>query len=192
MLSIGTVAQVQEMLSIGAVAQVQEVLSISAAASTSGMGPILCYAVFITCLLTASVCDIRTHLVPDLIWWIAAIDIVSLIAVRYGCGDGLSDADVLTAAGCLLEALFVIFIQERVMSRYYGRADSHAFSCCALFFAACGSCFEAHIVHMSMSLFFLVIIQTFRGNIGRRCRLRNPVPFIPYISLSFILGFIFL
>lgn len=162
-------------------------LSFRVMAAGMGWGIIICFTVYILCLLAASVCDIRIHMVSDLIWWMAAADIAAFIGVRYGDAESLFDADIITAARCLVEALIVIFIQERVMSRYYGRADSHAFSCCALFFAVCGSCLEAHIIHMSMSLTMLTLVQACRGNICRGFRLRTPVPYIPYIALSFML-----
>ena len=153
----------------------------------SDLSATACLMCFVGCLFAASICDIRTHTVPDLIWWIAAAGILGLILVRYGGGEAPSDPGAMKAAGRLLEALFIIFIQERVMSRYYGRADSHAFSCCALYLAVCGSGLEAHILHMSLSLISLTLIQLLRHNISKRGRLKHPVPFIPYISVAFIL-----
>ena len=152
----------------------------------------VCIVGFVACLFAASICDIRTHTVPDLIWWVASLDILALLIVRYGCGEAPSDSDAMNAAGRLLEALFIIFIQERVMSRYYGRADSHAFSCCALYLAVCGSGLEAHILHMSFSLVSLTLIQLLRHNINRRGRLKTPSPFIPYISVAFIVTLLFI
>ena len=161
-------------------------LSVSWVHPGPASGTLICLAGFIVCLLAASLWDIRSHSVPDLIWWIAALDIVLLICMRYGPGDVRSGYSVMTASRLMIEALFVIFIQERVMSRYYGRADSHAFSCCALFFAACGSCLEAHIIHMSISLILLTLVQSFRKNISKGIKLKVSVPFIPYISVSFV------
>ena len=153
----------------------------------SDVGAAICFMGFVVCLFTASICDIRTYMVPDLIWWIAAASILALILMRYGGREVLSDPDAMKAAGRLLEALFIICIQERVMSRYYGRADSHAFSCCALYLAIFGTCLEVHILHMTLSLLSLTVIQLFRHNISKHGRLKQPAPFIPYISISFIL-----
>ena len=158
----------------------------------SDAGAVVCLVIFVMCLVVASVCDIRTHTVPDLIWWIAAAGILGLILMRYGGGEANSDPGAMKAASRLLEALFIIFIQERVMSRYYGRADSHAFSCCALYLAVCGSGLEAHVLHMSFSLVSLTLIQLLRHNINRRGRLKTPSPFIPYISVAFIVTLLFI
>jgi prepilin signal peptidase PulO-like enzyme (type II secretory pathway) len=165
---------------------------LSGGIAVSGVSALVCLMVLAMSLIAASVCDIRTHTVPDLIWWVASLDILALLIVRYGCGEAPSDSDAMNAAGRLLEALFIIFIQERVMSRYYGRADSHAFSCCALYFAVCGTCLEAHILHMTLSLISLTAIQLLCHNINRRGRLKQPAPFIPYISITFIMSFMFI
>ena len=163
------------------------IFTVTALGSAGIFSMAVCLAGFVACLFAASICDIRTHTVPDLIWWFASLDILVLLVVRYGCGEAPPDPDAMNAAGRLIEVLFIIFIQERVMSRYYGRADSHAFSCCALYLAVCRSGLEAHILHMSLSLVSLTVIQLFRHNLGRHGRLNHPVPFIPYISATFLL-----
>ncbi len=137
---------------------------------------IICGIIISGCLIAASVSDIRTHLVADLVWMIVAADVVMLM---------LSDPSSLTVAA-LFEALVVILIQENVMSRCYGRADSHAFSCCFLYLAAAGCRLESHIVHMMLSLIMLTFIQTIGGNIEKGMRLKKPVPFIPYITAAYI------
>ena len=152
------------------------------------------------CLIAASVSDIRSHKVADLVWYVMAFNtLIFLIcggmasALGAVAETGSATGTVAAAgpvaeagAGLLLEALLIIFIQERVMSRYYGRADSHAFSCCALYQAVTGCCLEAHIMHMAVSLVLLTAIQAAFGNIEHGLRLKRPVPFIPYITLTFI------
>ena len=136
---------------------------------------IICGIIISGCLIAASVSDIRTHFVADLVWMITASDVLLLM---------LSHPLYLTEVA-LIEALVVILVQENVMSRCYGRADSHAFSCCFLFMAASGCRLESHIIHMTLSLIMLTVIQIIKGNIGKGLRLKKPVPFIPYISASF-------
>ncbi len=131
------------------------------------------------CLGAASLSDLKTRSVADLIWWIMAASGLFLLFPDPG-DAGLTD---------LLECVLVIVIQEHIMCRAYGRADSHAFSCCALFFAFSGFGLEAHILHMSLALGLLTVVQLIRGNIDGRGKLRCPVPFIPYISVSFLVVF---
>lgn len=141
------------------------------------MSVIICTAVFLTCLITASISDIRTKEVSDIVWWIALADIIVY--------ELLSQASL--KAQPLFESLLIIFIQEKIMSRFYGRADSHAFSCCALFWAVSGKCLEMHVLHMTVSLVLLTAVQLARHNIGPAWKLKIPIAFIPYISTSFAL-----
>ncbi len=131
--------------------------------------------IFLLCLTAASAEDISSRKVTDIIWWICGP--VSLLVLP------LSQ----NTPGCLdcFECLFAIFIQEHIMCRFYGRADSHAFSCCAVFLIFCGAGLEGHILHMFLSLILLSAHQMLRHNIGNRGKLISPVPFIPYISIAF-------
>ncbi len=131
------------------------------------------------CLAAASLEDIRTREVSDLIWWIMAPACLLLIP---GSGNSLTLWD-------FVECLYAIFIQEHIMSRFYGRADSHAFSCCAVFLFFFGAGLEGHILHMFISLILLSGHQVLCHNIGNRGKLISPVPFIPYISASFVICF---
>ncbi len=131
----------------------------------------------ILCLALASAEDILTKKVADVIWWICAPVCLLILPVSMSC-PGFWD---------LLECLFAIFIQEHIMCRFYGRADSHAFSCCALFLIFSGARLEGHILHMFISLILLSVHQKLRHNIGNRGKLISPVPFIPYISVAFVI-----
>ena len=131
----------------------------------------------ILCLALASAEDILTKKVADVIWWICAPVCLLILPVSMSC-PGFWD---------FLECLFAIFIQEHIMCRFYGRADSHAFSCCAVFLIFLGSGLEGHIYHMFISLILLSVHQKLRHNIGNRGKLISPVPFIPYISIAFVI-----
>jgi len=142
---------------------------------------VLCVMICICCLVYASVIDIRTKMVPDIVWWIlapASFGVMGLIRAP--------------APDVMLDCLIVILIQEKVMSRAYGRADSHAFSCCMLMMAFSGIGIEGHILHMSLSLLILVLVQGIGHNIGPGGRLKVPVAYIPYISGSFIALYFFM
>lgn len=128
------------------------------------------------CLAAASIEDIRTHKVSDYTWWVFAPACLMIL-------PGPAKLTVWD----FLECLYVIFIQQHVMSRFYGRADSHAFSCCMVFLTFAGAGLEGHIIHMSIALLYLTIAQLLNHNIGKNGKLKKPVPFIPYISASFAL-----
>jgi hypothetical protein len=121
--------------------------------------------------------DILTHKVADFIWWFFAPACLLLLTVSHS-SPGFWD---------FFECLFAIFIQEHIMCRFYGRADSHAFSCCAVFLIFSGARLEAHILHLIISLMLLSAHQMLRHNIGNRGKLISPVPFIPYISIAFVI-----
>ena len=129
------------------------------------------------CLMVASAEDMLTHKVADFICWICAPACLLILPVSQ-TPPGFWD---------LFECLFAIFIQEHIMCRFYGRADSHAFSCCVVFLIFFGSGLEGHILHMFFSLILLSVHQLIRHNIGNRGKLISPVPFIPYISIAFLL-----
>ena len=128
------------------------------------------------CLAAATVEDIRTREVSDLVWWIMA---PACLLVIPSSGSALTLWD-------FLECLYAIFIQEHIMSRFYGRADSHAFSCCMIFLTFAGAGLEGHIIHLSLSLFILTVCQFFAHNIDSHGKLKKSVPFVPYIFVSFV------
>ena len=122
----------------------------------------------------ASYEDFRTRMVSNYVWWIFSAGLLMMLSG----GRKMNYPDI---AGCILP----VFIQEFIMSRAYGRADSHAFSCCAVFLNLAGFGLEGHILHMSLSLGLLTFVQILRRNIGRNLKLKVPVPFIPYIAAAF-------
>ena len=141
--------------------------------------PAVSYVLALISLILASYEDIRTKRVTNVIWWIFS---AGLLMLPFGCGGIGPEA--------AMECIIAVCVQEFIMCRVYGRADSHAFSCCALFLILTGAGAEGHILHMGLSLAFLTAVQAVRGNIGRNLKLKAPVPFVPYISISFALTLI--
>ena len=141
--------------------------------------PAVSYVFALISLILASYEDIRTKRVTNVIWWIFS---AGLLMLPFGCGGIGPEA--------AMECIIAVCVQEFIMCRVYGRADSHAFSCCALFLILTGAGAEWHILHMGLSLAFLTAVQAVRGNIGRNLKLKAPVPFVPYISISFALTLI--
>ena len=162
------------------------------AVSNIGSYAILLACAFIcgACLLTASIYDQKTHFVPDLIWWIMAVDSLFIPAMISSGTVWPPEMSWGFHPESAFDCLAVIAVQEKIMSRYYGRADSHAFSCCELFFFFLGYPMAGAVCHMSLSLAMLSFVQFIRRNIRKDLKLKKPVPFVPYISLSFVLSVI--
>jgi len=131
-------------------------------------------------LILASYEDIRTKSVTNAVWWIFSAGLLMLLFQ-----EGADAVDI-------TECIIAVVIQELIMSRVYGRADSHAFSCCAVYLILTGAGLEGHILHMSLALAMLVVVQILRGNIACGLKLKEPVPFIPYIAVTFIISAIIL
>ena len=132
-------------------------------------------------LIIASVQDIRTKSVTNAVWWIFSAGLLMMFFCEKDTGPA-----------AIAECITVIVIQELIMSRAYGRADSHAFSCCAVYLILTGAGLEGHILHMSLALAMLVVVQILRRNIACGLKLKEPVPFIPYIAVTFIISAIIL
>lgn len=139
------------------------------------------FAVLTGCLLFACVTDCRTCEVFQFTWWLAGAAGGLLLCrnmIRQS-GDGMSEKEILF--------LFLVYamLQELFFCRMYGRADCHAFVCCALAGCAYGIGFVGYLCQMAMAFGFLGIVQAFRHNINRRGNLKQPVAFLPYITVSF-------
>lgn len=142
---------------------------------------IISSSIAVISLMLASYEDIRTRSVTNAVWWIFSAGLLMLLFERRGVW-----------VSYVPESILSVVIQEFIMSRAYGRADSHAFSCCAVFLCLTGSGLEGHILHMSLALVMLSGLQILRGNITRGLKLKRPVPFIPYIAVSFMISVIIL
>lgn len=135
-----------------------------------GSGKIL-LAVFSGCLLSACIMDIESQMIYNYVWWLAWA-----AAGVYLCWKG----------GNMDWELFAfILLQEVFFSGFYGRADCHAFVACAVVERALGMGMKEYLIHMLLAYVFLAIVQSMRRNIERNGNLKKPIPFLPYITISF-------
>lgn len=126
------------------------------------------------CLVFACFTDLRSCKVYDFTWWTA----LAVGAVMFWPGvclwpEGLSQ----------LTQFFLM--QELFFSRFYGRADSHAFCACALVGNAFHMGMREYLYHMSAAFVILTVVQVFQHNVGINGKLKKPVPFLPYITVTF-------
>lgn len=140
----------------------------------------LLLSLFIGCLLLACVIDLAICQVHNFVWWIA------------GSAGGLLLLERICKApkenGHLASELIVFcVIQAVVFGRLYGRADCYAFCACAAMEAALGIGMKGFLVHMLFSYGLLAGKQAVQKNIGSDGNLRQPVPFLPYITAGMYL-----
>ncbi|MCM1045766.1 MAG: hypothetical protein NC417_09660 [Candidatus Gastranaerophilales bacterium] len=118
--------------------------------------------------------DLRYSLVYDYTWWMSAAAGACLLYPS------------LPRYPTLLWQLVIFFLLQRgLFGRFYGRADVYAFCVCALVEASWGMGLKWYLLHMSAAFVLLAAVQGRRHNIGRDGNLKTPVPFLPYITVSF-------
>jgi ABC-type transport system involved in cytochrome c biogenesis permease subunit len=132
------------------------------------------------CLLWACATDRRSFEVYNLVWMISGAAAAVLLSA-----NGRMQGETLLSV-----AIFAL-LQLAVFSRMYGRADCYAFCVCALTEAAEGLGFTEYVLHMAAAFGLLAVVQLCRGNINRHGNLKEPVAFIPYITVSFGLILLF-
>lgn len=135
----------------------------------------LLLSLFLGCLLLACVTDLAICQVYNFVWWIA------------GVAGGLLFLERLCMAPkgnefLVPELMVFCVIQLIVFGRLYGRADCYAFCVCAVMEAALGIGLKGFLVHMLFSFGLLAVKQAVGRNIGPDGNLRQPVPFLPYIT----------
>ena len=124
-------------------------------------------------LLAAGVMDVETHLIYDFVWWISGTAALLLLLFS-------ENARVLW-----WDIMSFIVLQHLLFGRLYGRADCHAFCVCALAEGAFGMTMQDYLVHMLIAIGILSAVQLAGGNVTGDDRLKVPVPFLPYITVSF-------
>ena len=131
------------------------------------------YAVFVSMMMSAVFMDLLWKEIYDFVWVIALA--AETAALFFGGGPD--------KMGLASMAIYFV-IQEAAMAKVYGRADSHAFCCSAVAITASGGGIEYYTLHMSVTWVLLAAVQTLRGNITKKLKLRQPVAMVPYISFS--------
>jgi len=91
------------------------------------------------------------------------------------------EADIWIGFSVLLFALLQYFL----FMKLYGAADGMAFLVAALAEASLGCDMTGYLLHMILAYLMLSLCQITKGNIGRKGTLKTPVPFLPYIMVSF-------
>lgn len=135
------------------------------------------------CLLLASVTDLLLSQVYHFVWWPALAAAGMLLGVRRR--QGFFDSPGTGPWDLFLPLVFFLFLQYTIFRRMYGKADYYAFCVCAVAETAEGMGLMGYLIHMLLSYAFLLPVQAFRHNIGREGNLKQPVPFLPYITAAF-------
>lgn len=148
--------------------------------SQSALEAALLY-VILGCLLFAGITDWYIGKAYHFIWWIG----IAAAFFRFCLTSGHSGS--YHTAMAVISLLLFAGLQETVFARFYGRADCHAFCVCAFAEGSFGMGMTAFWVHMVLAFGLLVIVQGIRCNIGKSGRLKRPVPFLPYITASFLI-----
>lgn len=128
-------------------------------------------------LLAAAVMDLWEQMVYRFVWWIAGGVAAVLLSMQFGRGEA--------AEGIAVQLALYIILQQAVFAHFYGRADCHAFSVCAVCMAALGMDFSDFTVHMVLTFAGLTTVALASGNVTCGGRLKRPVPLVPYIVTAF-------
>lgn len=137
--------------------------------------------ILIGCLLFASITDLYIGKAYNFIWWIGT---ASGLLIFWHRSSRMSDYHL----AMLSISLFIFTVLQQIFfARFYGRADCHAFCVCAFAEGSLGMGMTAFLIHMVLAFGLLIIVQGSCCNIGKYGRLKRPVPFLPYITASFLI-----
>lgn len=81
--------------------------------------------------------------------------------------------------------LVFALLQYFVFMRFFGAADGMAFLIASLAEASLGYDITMYLLHMIVAYLLLCAAQLIRKNVGKDMKLKVPVPFLPYIMISF-------
>ncbi len=144
---------------------------------------IMASIIFLVYLLWASLQDIRRLLV---IRYTHCIGLCA-IAVQIWADRERFFSNVLVYCGVTAVLLLIGVTADR--AKLYGLADNVVFTLCGLFWAVCREaayCMEYYLLLHIISCGLLLGVQMCRHNV-KGLKLRHPVPYIPYISVAFVL-----
>lgn len=127
-------------------------------------------------LLYGCATDIKSQRVYNFTWWFGGLAAGGLLWESLCTGQ---------PAAVLWHLTGYMALQIGLFSRMYGRADCYAFCVCAIAEASLGMGFPDYLVLMLLALLLLFPVQLWRHNIAKNGNLRQPVAFLPYISLAF-------
>jgi len=125
------------------------------------------------CLIFACMTDYKACEVYQFVWWVGG-----------ACGILFMWGNI----GNIWELVWFCLLQEVFFCRFYGRADCHAFVVCALIQFGMGMGVREWLIHMLLAFGGLALIQLVRRNINGTGNLKEPVAFLPYITVSFWLN----
>lgn len=133
---------------------------------------VLLWGVIILCYLFASYTDLRTYLVYNFTWMIAALAAVGLCILQRNRLGSLVDL------GCFM------LLQFKFFGKTFGKADMYAFLVGAICITSMGGGLKEDLQFMLLAYVGLGIVQLLKHNVGRNGNLKKPVAFLPYITLA--------
>lgn len=146
-----------------------------------GTGAVICICIGLIivakCLLAAADMDLRTCTVYNYLWWLIGGVGLFLFAVQA----------VMQGRQLYKIADLVIFLllQEFFFYKMYGRADCHGFAVCAVVGDSFGMGLREFLLHMLLAFGLLGMVQLIKKNVGTNGNLKKPVPFVPYLAVTF-------
>ena len=133
----------------------------------------LLWGILVSCLLWACYQDQKTRRVYNVTWWIAGPAAVGLCLLQW------------EQMGSLYEYCIFALLQLFFFGRTYGKADSYAFLTCGICIVSVGGGLQEELLHMLIAYFLLGVVQGIRKNVASNGNLKEPVAFLPYITLAF-------
>ena len=162
----------------------------------------LLLAVIWGCFLLACITDVAICQVYNFVWWISGAAALVLLWLRCrlphtfslpGASNGTDGIEamgaILVVPGSMVALAAFCVLQLLLFARLYGLADCYAFCVCALVECAYGAGMREYLMHMLLAVVLLLPIQAVKRNLNRYGNLKKPVPFLPYITISFYLVF---
>lgn len=131
------------------------------------------WGILVCCLFWASYQDVQTRQIYNVTWWVAAPAAIVLCLLQ---GEQV---------GSIYEYGIYALLQVLFFGKTYGRADSYAFLTCGIAITSLGGGLQEYLLHMLFTYLLLGVVQAFRRNIAGNGNLKEPVPFLPYITLAF-------
>ena len=153
-------------------------------------------AVIWGCFLLACITDVAICQVYNFVWWISGAAAMALLWLRCHMNRDLGISGPIhtmgsmdVPSGSILALMVFCALQLIIFARLYGVADCYAFCVCAIVECAYGAGMGDFLMHMLLAVGLLLPVQAAKRNLNRYGNLKKPVPFLPYITLSFYLVF---